>query len=461
MQATEQHKRTLADSAVAMMEQAGLQPDPWQARVLTEPRKQILLNCSRQAGKSTVVAVLALAEALLKNRAKVLLLSRSEKQSKELLAILGQIYTSLGSPCLERMCDDAITLTTGSRINALPCNPATVRGYSAINLLIIDEAARVPEEMYRSVRPMLATTNGRLICLSTPYGRRGFFYNAWARGGDDWARFSVTVDAVPRISREFLELERRSQGEAYYRQEYECSFEGMEGLVYPDLHKCIIRSQVPMGSWFGGLDYGTRSPCAAVWGVRDNDDVLWLTGEVYGPNMYLDTLAGELSKEVVWYADPAGERETKELKRAGLKIVDSINNRRMGMQAVNARIASGRLKILHNTCPNLLAEAAEYRFREREDDRGSETDTLGSDHAVDALRYLVCKLDQNFMAKRRKPGKSADAPLELIPAEYAAKGKIVPEDVKHLREAKKQRKWLSYHNEALWTVIGLVDTSGW
>jgi hypothetical protein len=55
-------------------------------------------------------------------------------------------------------------------------------------------------------------------------------------------------------------------------------------------------------------------------------------------------------------------------------------------------------------------------FREREDDRGPETDPLGSGHAVDALRYLMCKLDRHFMAKRRKPSKSADGPVELIPA---------------------------------------------
>ena len=60
----------------------------------------------------------------------------------------------------------------------------TIRGFSALSLLIFDEAAQVPDELYVALRPMLATTNGALWLLSTPYGKQGFFYNEWARGGD-------------------------------------------------------------------------------------------------------------------------------------------------------------------------------------------------------------------------------------------------------------------------------------
>src|SRR5207247_957906 len=140
-----------------------------------------------------------------------------------------------------------------------------------------------------------------------------------------------------------------------------------------DNRPALLECGSPSGKWVGGLDFGFRNAFAAVWGVLDHDDVLWLTGELYGPKLYLETLAGELSKEIIWYADPAGARDRHELQRAGLKIIASINDRRLGMNAVNARITSGRLKIMHGTCPNLLAEAAEYRYRDRDDDGASET----------------------------------------------------------------------------------------
>jgi hypothetical protein len=81
---------------------------------------------------------------------------------------------------------------------SLPCKEETIRGYSNISLLIIDEAARVPDDVFRAVSPMLAVSGGRLICLSTPYGKRGFFYDAWARGGADWHRIEIPAQRIAR-----------------------------------------------------------------------------------------------------------------------------------------------------------------------------------------------------------------------------------------------------------------------
>src|SRR5207248_5957823 len=105
-----------------------------------------------------------------------------------------------------------------SHIVCLPCREDTVRGYSNVSLLIIDEAARVPDDLYRAVRPMLAVSGGRLICLSTPYGKRGFFHDCWTNGGADWQRIEVPASRIPRISPAFLEQERRALGESWYRQ---------------------------------------------------------------------------------------------------------------------------------------------------------------------------------------------------------------------------------------------------
>src|SRR5207245_8007143 len=79
-------------------------------------------------------------------------------------------------------------------------------------LMVIDEAARVPDDLYRAVSPMLSVSCGRMVCLSTPYGKRGFFYNAWAKGGDDWHRIEVPAERITRIKLEVLQRERRQMG---------------------------------------------------------------------------------------------------------------------------------------------------------------------------------------------------------------------------------------------------------
>src|SRR5262249_39600343 len=119
----------------------------------------------------------------------------------------------------------------GSRVVSLPGDEATIRGYSGVKLLVVDEAARVPDDLYRAVRPMLAVSGGRLICLSTPWGKRGFYFEAW-HGANPRHRVRVEASQCPRISAEFLEEERQALGERWFRQEYGCSFEDVIDSVF-------------------------------------------------------------------------------------------------------------------------------------------------------------------------------------------------------------------------------------
>jgi phage FluMu gp28-like protein len=122
-------------------------------------------------------------------------------------------------------------LRNGSRIEALPGTEKTIRGNSGVDLLVVDEAARVPDELYYAVRPMLAVSAGRLMLLSTPYGRRGVFYEEWT-GGEGWERYEVPASQCPRISETFLEEERRSMPEWWYAQEYGCEFRETEDQLF-------------------------------------------------------------------------------------------------------------------------------------------------------------------------------------------------------------------------------------
>lgn len=200
-------------------------PDPWQAQLLRSNARQIMLCCSRQAGKSTSTALLALHTALYRPGALILLLAPALRQSQELFRKVKQQAAALNIPneAIERETALEIALTNDARIVALPGKEATIRGFSAASLLIVDEAARVPDELYRSVRPMLAVSRGRLVLLSSPFGRRGFFFDEYVNGGPGWERIEVPATMIPRIPPEFLEEERRALG-PFFAGEYMCQF---------------------------------------------------------------------------------------------------------------------------------------------------------------------------------------------------------------------------------------------
>jgi hypothetical protein len=204
----------------------GMDPDPWQRRVLRSTALRILLNAARQSGKSTTVGILATHTVLYEPDSLVLLLSPTLRQSAELFKKCLAVYRSVEHPVPSES-ETALTLTleNGSRIVSLPGQEANVRGYSGVKLLIVDEASRVPNDLYASARPMLAVSGGRLLALSTPFGTRGWWYEAWVSGTrEPWERYEVPATQVPRISPEFLAEERRTLGEWWFEQEYMCRF---------------------------------------------------------------------------------------------------------------------------------------------------------------------------------------------------------------------------------------------
>ena len=102
----------------------------------------------------------------------------------------------------------------------------------------------------------------------------------------------------------------------WVNQEYECLFTALEGLVYPDFGQAVV-DECPSsaGKPVGGIDFGWRNPFAAVWGVLDRDDVLWIVGERYLRQTELHLHASALPRQVMWYC---GATETAELRAAGL-----------------------------------------------------------------------------------------------------------------------------------------------
>lgn len=215
----------LALDPVAFSRHIGIDPDPWQADVLRCENKRLLLNCCRQSGKSTTTATKALHTALYKPKSLILLVSPSLRQSSELFRKVRDALGCMKNP--PKLLEDnklSMTLINQSRIVSLPGDQATVRGYSGVTLILEDEASQVSDEFYQAILPMLIINNGQLICMTTPYGKRGHFFEEWVNGGDEWRRIQITAHDCPRMTEDQLDQQRRSMGDMFFRQEFLCEF---------------------------------------------------------------------------------------------------------------------------------------------------------------------------------------------------------------------------------------------
>ncbi|MFN0169064.1 MAG: terminase large subunit domain-containing protein [Bryobacteraceae bacterium] len=212
----------------------GCHPRPVQSQFLRHRHRQSLLNCSRQWGKSTVAAALIVHRLVFGRPGGVtLVIAPSHRQSAELLAKAGAFLCRLDiTPRGDGRNEHSLLMPNGSRVVALPGVADTTRGFSA-DLLVVEEAALVPDDAYLAMRPSLAATQGAIVALSTPAGPRGFFYEAWTAGGSEWDRSSVPATDCPHFPPGFLDRERRAMGDFWFRQEYLCEFTQSDTGFFP------------------------------------------------------------------------------------------------------------------------------------------------------------------------------------------------------------------------------------
>ncbi|MCX6633450.1 MAG: hypothetical protein NTW28_38130 [Candidatus Solibacter sp.] len=127
----------------------------------------------------------------------------------------------------------SLVLPNHARLVALPGSADNVRGFSAVSLLLVDEAAFVPDPLYHALTPTLAVSGGALWLMSTPGAQCGFFYDTWHSADPLWRRVSVPAAACPRISQAFLDEQRLALGETAFRREFCCEFLASDLAIFP------------------------------------------------------------------------------------------------------------------------------------------------------------------------------------------------------------------------------------
>jgi hypothetical protein len=243
---TESPKCSDEDAVDFAKHRLGLDADEQQRAVLRSKTKRGILNCTRQWGKTTVSAAKAVHRVFTVPKSLVVVASPGARQSGEWMRKAAEMLARLDIPKRgDGYNKISLLLPNGSRIVGLPEAEAKIRGFSALSMLVIDEAARVSDEMYRALRPMLSVGNGDLWMMSTPFGKQGFFYETWEHGGAEWLRIRVPATECERISKEFLEEQRSVMGMDWFQQEHMCEFIGSGcGVFDRDLIEAALDDDV-------------------------------------------------------------------------------------------------------------------------------------------------------------------------------------------------------------------------
>ena len=224
----------IEQDAAAFAQSIGFEPDPWQAKLLRSKSKRRILNCSRQVGKSSVTAIAVLHKALFTPDSMIVLISPTEDQSAELFRKMRDALKQLPEDLMPKLFEDnslSCEFENGSRIVARPGSEKSSRGFSGVTMLVADEASRIPDPLYFAILPMLMAVDGELWVLSTPFGKRGFFYEEFEHG-EGWDRYRVPASQCPRFNPETLQQMRRSMGARFFEQEFNCEFVDLEDSVF-------------------------------------------------------------------------------------------------------------------------------------------------------------------------------------------------------------------------------------
>jgi len=266
----------------------------------------------------------------------------------------------------------------------------------------IDEGGLISKEAWDTVLQRVGYQRGRVLVTTTPYAHNFLFkefYQRWKTGDGNYHVVQFPSVMNPTYPQEEFQRARETLPPHKFAMLYCGQFMRAEGLVYNDLESCLVEkpTNLPQGRLVGGIDFGFNDPFSAIAGVIDNDGVLWVFFERYVRGKTIEEHFPHLPKEVNWFADSARPDSIKDLRRMGLYVKPckkGAGSIERGITLVHSRINNGSLKIIRGTTPALLTEAEQYRYPSHDEQSYSDVPVDESNHALDALRYLITGLDR-------------------------------------------------------------------
>ncbi len=273
----------------------------------------------------------------------------------------------------------------------------------------IDEAGQISYDAWVAIQARVGQKQGRALLTTTPYGLNWLykkFYKPFLAGDNDYYVRQWPSHLNPVYPREEYDRMKRTLSPQRAAMRYDGEFVKLAGLVYPNLEDCFCEPyDPPPGRLVGGIDFGWTNPFCALGATRyiddDGQDVLYIWYERYKRNVSLVDHAAALPEGLTWWADPSRPDSIADLRRGGHTVRGAYNDIMLGVDAVNSRINTGRLRI-SNQCRALKAELEQYRYPEKDEEVFGEKPIDEFNHACDAVRYLTLGLDRRERRSQKK-----------------------------------------------------------
>lgn len=181
-------------SKIDYIKRLGFEPFPWQEAILESQSRRIIINAARQSGKSTITSTDPCWIAKYRDKSLSIVLAPTESQSQDDMRKIQQFIRR--DPDYPRYDPASTHVNVRENESLISVVPATqsARGKSQPAVVILDEASQIEDLIYTEVvTPMFTANDGRLILLSTPYGKKGFFFDIFnnPRPNDPWERYEV------------------------------------------------------------------------------------------------------------------------------------------------------------------------------------------------------------------------------------------------------------------------------
>jgi hypothetical protein len=254
--------------------------DEWQKQVI-EAKGNVIVRSGRQCGKSTAISIKAAEYAMNNPKKEVLIIASVERQAhllfEKVISYIMEKNRKIIKSGKDRPTKSRLRLRNGSTIRSLPTglSGAGIRGFT-IDLLIADEAAFIGLDVWNAVSPMIAITKGKIILLSTPFGREGYFYERW--NDPNFESFHVSSLDCPRRDDDFLKQEESRMTKLAFSQEYRGEFIDELRQFFSDklIKKCLklqrSRTRNPERDYFLGVDIARMGADESTFEILDCTD---------------------------------------------------------------------------------------------------------------------------------------------------------------------------------------------
>lgn len=358
----------------------------------------------RRTGKSYAAAILAFAK-LLEPKQQVMVVAPNFSLSSIIWDYVTDLIKQLQIETAQyNQKDKVVKLVNGSIFRLLSANNRDSLVGRAANLLIIDEAAIIPNDEYfiRDLRPALSTfQDSRCLWISTPRGKGNYLYNYYMRGQDaennpEWGSAVYTWRSNPRLSEKDIAEAKRTMSKAMFLQEYECEWTTTEAQIYNtiDENKHLGRfTGFSFNEVIAGLDVGYRDENVfVVIGVKN--DKYFVLDEYVSKESTTSELAAIIQEKTdQWSIDTIYIDSAAQQVKADFaydydifcdNAIKSVND---GINFVQTLIEQDKLFFDEQDATHTFHAMSSYKWNQNTDTPKPVHDWAS--HPCDAVRYAI------------------------------------------------------------------------